>query len=204
MATIQSEIIEPVERFMGTDYQDIYKAGNGPPDHWPLEWKFILKVPGEQLPSGVKTDEPYWILHDKHSQNGVNEWKEKIEEKSVLRCSPGTQWEKIKIVLVANDTVRVETPERKDRFTYHKLGMADGRSGDSPTMLWELLKLFAKNKGFISSQNTDYNRKLPDTAKRLNAHLQKLFGINDSIYMGHYKKERGYRTKIRFSDQTCH
>ncbi|NQT56100.1 MAG: hypothetical protein HQ551_07715 [Desulfobacteraceae bacterium] len=120
----------------------------------------------------------------------------------IFFCGPETKWKDIKITLVADDMVRVKTPKGENRCTYHELGMSDKRIGDKPTMLWELLKLFAKNDGFISSMNPKYDRCLPDTAKRLNAHLKKLFGINESIYQGHYKKMKGYRTKIKFSDQT--
>jgi len=120
----------------------------------------------------------------------------------VFPCKRGTKWEDITITLIVNDTVRIETPQGEGRFTYHDLGMKDKRKGNQPTILWELVRLFAKNNGFISSQNPNYDPKLPDTAKRLNYHLQKHFGINESIYTGHYKKEKGYRTKIKFYDRT--
>ena len=123
-------------------------------------------------------------------------------EKDVFPCEPGTNWDEIFITLVADDMVRIRTPKGEGRVTYHTLKMFDIRKGDSPIMIWELLKLFAKNDGFISSMNTKYDPRLPDTAKRLNKHLKELFGINESIYKAHYKKEKGYRTKIHFSDQT--
>ena len=69
-------------------------------------------------------------------------------------------------------------------------------------MLWELFKLFAKNQGYITRTNDEYDPKLPDTAKRLNKHLQTIFNIHDSIFTDRYKTEKGYRTKIFFSDQT--
>lgn len=122
------------------------------------------------------------------------------QKKAILFCEPGTKWENITITLIADDMVRVKTPQDEGRFTYHELGLSDKRKGDKPKMIWELLKLFAEKNGFIFSQNVKYDSKLPDTAKRLNAHLKKLFGIQDSIYKAHYKKEKGYRTKIEFSD----
>jgi hypothetical protein len=45
---------------------------------------------------------------------------------------------------------------------------------------------------------------MPDTARRLNEHLQKLFGISESIYAAHYKKERGYRTRFKVFGGTYH
>ena len=124
------------------------------------------------------------------------------QEKTIFPCTLGTRWGDITITLVANNMVRIKTPQGEGRFTYHQLGMQDERAGDKPTMLWELLKLFAKNSGFISSQNPNYDPKLPDTTKRLNKHLKEFFGINETIYTGHYKKEKGYRTKIKFYDYT--
>ncbi len=120
---------------------------------------------------------------------------------TVFPCKPGTKWENITITLVANDMVRIKTPQGEGRFTYHELGLSDKRKGDEPKKaLWGLFKLFAEKNNFISRENIEYDPMLPDTAKRLNAHLKKLFGIQDSIYKGHYKKEGGYRTKIKFSD----
>ena len=124
------------------------------------------------------------------------------QEKAIFPCKPGTKWEDIIMTLGANDMVKIKTPQGEGRFTYHELGMSDKRAGDKPTMLWELLKLFAKNQGFISSQNPNYDPKLPDTAKRLNKHLKGRFRINETIYIGHYKKEKGYKTKIKFYDHT--
>ena len=86
-------------------------------------------------------------------------------------------------------------------MSYHKLGMEDKRTGDKPTVLWELLKMFIKERGFISSQNPEYDPRLPDATKRLNKHLKDLFGIEDNI-TGHYKKEKGYRLKFNVSNQT--
>ena len=120
----------------------------------------------------------------------------------IINCSHGTKWEDVKITLADDETVRIKAPLVDRLFTYHELDMNDKRSGNKPTMLWELLKQFAKNHGFITSQSAEYNPTLPNVAKRLNEHLQALFEINDSIYEGHYKKMKGYKTKIFFSDQT--
>jgi len=136
-------------------------------------------------------------IQDKQPQN-----KRREVNKPVLISKPETQWEDIIITLVSDDTVRIKTLDIEQRFNYSELGLSDKRKGDTPTILWELLKLFATMNGFISSNNSEYNATLPDTAKRLNKHLKNLFGINESIYAGHYKKEGGYRTRINFSSQT--
>ena len=125
--------------------------------------------------------------------------KEAPEQKNkVFPCEPGTKWGDVKITLTGDDTVRVKTLQGEGVFSYHQLELADGRipSGKA-TILWTLLKSFAKNNGFISPNTDDYDPKLPDTAKRLNKHLQKLFGIEESIYTDHYKKlkKTAYRSR---------
>jgi hypothetical protein len=52
----------------------------------------------------------------------------------------------------------------------------------------------------LNDYKIDYYKKLPDYTTRLNKHLQKIFGINDSIFKYHYKKYKAYITKIVFSD----
>jgi hypothetical protein len=147
-------------------------------------------------------------------------------KKEIFPCAAGTKWKDIKITLVENDTVRVETPQGKGLFTYHQLGMSDKRSGNKPTVLWFLFTQFCKNQGLISPKDPGYIDDLAKAASRLNIHLEKLFGINESIYTGHYKKLKriysdqekaphqdtkttskvprtvGYKTRIFFSDQT--
>lgn len=117
-------------------------------------------------------------------------------------CESGTKWENIKITLIDNDTIRIETPKRNGLFSYHELGMSDKRDGSKPTQIWLLLKLFAKFTGRIDSKTDKYDPKRPDIAKRLNKHLKDLFGIKESIYMYHYKTHKAYITKLVFSDQT--
>jgi len=116
---------------------------------------------------------------------------------------PGTKWDDIKITLIANDTVRIETPQGTGRYTYHELGMSDKRLGDKPKEVWETLKLFARDQGIFPQENKKVNEKnLVEKAKHLNAHLKKLFGIKESIFKYHYNKHKRYETRIFFSDQT--
>jgi len=74
--------------------------------------------------------------------------------------------------------------------------------GNKPTVLWTLLKQFCKNQGLIRSDNPKYSANLPSTAKRLNKHMRKIFQIDESIYEGHYRKLKGYKSIIFFSDKT--
>lgn len=122
------------------------------------------------------------------------------KRKPVFPVPDGTKWEDISISLLAHDMVSVKTLQDEGRFTYHTLGMVDGRKGDQPTEIWNLLKVFAVKGGYLSSGSVSIND-LPGKAKRLNSHFKKLFGINESIFTGHYKKEKGYRTRIRFDSK---
>ena len=125
------------------------------------------------------------------------------EEVKPFPCEAGTKWKDVKITLIANDTVRIETRQGKGRYTYHVLGMADKRPGDKPKGVWVTLKLFASNQGIFPQENQKVNEKnLVEKAKHLNSHLKKLFGIKERIYKHFYKKLRRYETIIKFSDQT--
>lgn len=133
---------------------------------------------------------------------------------NVFPCKPDTKWDQIKIELIDDDAVWVETPQAKGRFSYSELGMAHRRSG-KPTHIWIYLKLFATHNGNLSGEieepvkrvlwrtyQLNYNEDLPYFAKRLNSHMKKLFNIKDSIYKYHYKKYKSYITKITFSLRT--
>lgn len=130
----------------------------------------------------------------------------KPKEVKPFPCEAGTKWDDVKITLIANnDTVKIETPQGKGRYTYHELGMAHMVSGE-PKKVWHTLVLFAINQGIFPQKNYGYHesviKELPEKAKRLNIHLKELFGIEESIFKHHYKKHRRYETKIKFSDQT--
>ena len=127
---------------------------------------------------------------------------DEIRKQKIFSCKPSTKWEDVKITLVDDDVVKIETPQGGGRFSYHELGLSDRRSANKPKILWFLFKLFAQNNGCVSSTNIKYDPKLPDTAKRLNKHLQTTFDIHESIFIDHYKTKKGYKTKIFFSDQT--
>jgi hypothetical protein len=125
-------------------------------------------------------------------------------KKHILHCEKATKWEDITIILKSNEMVKITTPVGESFFTYAELDMSDKRSGDKPTLLWELLKIFAEKGGEVSSKNVVYDRRLPDTAKRLNKHMMNLFGIEESIYTGHYKSKNKYEMRIRMMSDTIH
>lgn len=117
-------------------------------------------------------------------------------------------WKDISIFMISDSACRVETPSGKKLYTFAELGMSDKRKGDRPSQLWELMQLFATTGGCITGivmggYNRQGGRKFDflSVTKRLNKHLQALFGIEDSIFERTYKQAREYRTKIKFYDR---
>lgn len=131
--------------------------------------------------------------------------QEEIPKEKILKCGPGTKWKDIHITLISDDTVEIKTPSDKERFGYQKLGLRGNREDGKPKKLWAYLTCFAKAQGVISAKTFDdpeLKKDLITYASKLNKYLQGLFGINESIYKGHYKKKMRYDTKIMFSDAT--
>jgi len=128
----------------------------------------------------------------------------KKNSSSLLPCPQGTKWNDIKITLTSKDQVRIKTPEGEKTLHYAAIGMEDGRSPENKKRIWALLILFAENNGEIDldkikenkhifgNPNKDSEKQLFDkfmsATKELNKHLKNVFGINDSIYLGSYKK----------------
>ena len=192
-------------KLVTADFAKVYKWP--PKNNYLEEWRFIVKFKNAELNADIRTDEPHVVLWEREPQAREipnDKYKSNNPEKiKPFPCEAGTKWEDVKITLIASDTVRIETPNGKGRYTYHELGMADKRPGDKPKEVWETLKLFASNQGIFPQENQKVNEKnLVERAKHLNAHLKKLFGIKERIYKHFYKKLRRYETKIKFSDQT--
>lgn len=193
--------------FFCPSFENVYKTG--PEYRFRHEWFFLWKNLQDEFPDFVDGNNSWSLFPAKLKKN-----KPKTSGKNgMFLCIEGTTWEDIRITLIDNEMVRVETPSKKGRFTYHQLGMQDKRRGDQPTQLWALLVLFAKNQGVISLQDYELSKDrlykagsnktvLFDCAKRLNSHLKELFGIEESIYKAHYRKKRRYDTRIVFSDRT--
>jgi len=125
----------------------------------------------------------------------------KKNSSSLLPCNSGTDWKDITITLTSKDQVRIKTQQGEKRYNYAQIGMQDDRNTENKIRIWILLMLFASNKGDIDSKVMQDNEKIFEgsgkqepfqtfmtAAKELNKHLKNFFGINDSIYIGHYKK----------------
>lgn len=186
---------------------EVYKTS--PPDRFlSLQWIFTRthqsSEKGEYISYRNKMKEKCWVLYP--SGKDMPEQLPKGTDASILRCAPGTKWNRIKITLLSDDVIKIDTPHLSGRrFHYAELGFKDGRSGGDPSKLWTYLKAFAREHGCISPTSTsDSNakEKLVVYASKLNKHLQNLFGIKGNIYEEPYKNKHQYKTKIFFSDET--
>lgn len=116
-------------------------------------------------------------------------------------CDPGTTWDQVTFILKGDDLVYVKTPKGEARVRYDSLKFADRRRGDKPKEIWRIFELFAKQSGEISRENPQYDRYLADKASDLNKHMQKVFSIKESIFTGHYRKMRQYKTRFAIRDE---
>ncbi|MGD8389839.1 MAG: hypothetical protein PVG49_22015 [Desulfobacteraceae bacterium] len=157
------------------------------------EWDLVAVGQGERL--------PYWA-------DPVFEqlWPVEEEERSILRCPPGTEWKEIKFTLLSHEMIFVETPAGAGRFTYHELGLSDKRKGDQALAAWTVLGKLCIGHGSASAQDikaTVQKKSEPkDIIRRLNDKLQGLFGIQGERAVTWDRESRGYKSRIFLSNKT--
>jgi len=142
------------------------------------------------------------------ANNGLSMEKSKKQDNlsakkslSLFPCVPGTKWEDITITLISYDQVKIKTPSGEERYSYAEIGMASKKNTETKKRIWKVFMLFAiKNRiididtiqkvehTFQGSGKQDPYQIFITATKELNKHLKDLFGIEDSIYVGHYKK----------------
>jgi len=191
-------------------FESVYKI-QPIPGNWREDWRVSLS----RDPDIISTlNGPYYVLfpsankaikEGKRLEDGsrkVIENSDAIEKKppSLLPCDPGANWEDISITFTSNDQVRIKTPQGEERYNYAQIGMASKKNTETKTRDWVLLRLFAENYGAMNSEDIDKYKNIFQGAgkdpyktfmnqtKLLNKFLKNLFGINHSIYIGHYKK----------------
>jgi hypothetical protein len=140
---------------------------------------------------------------------------ERIEEPLTARAQkplelvPGTTWEDIYFSLKSNELVHVRTPAGESRLMFSDLGFQDKRKGDKPNKTtWVFFLVLAVCQGDTRNESDKIKKhisqadmaKFSERARRLDAHLKKVFGINESIYKGHYRKFNGYVTRFNIQD----
>jgi hypothetical protein len=175
------------------------------PDTGSVDFK-NFDFPKEEL---AKTEEALALRH-KTFQETVQPTEQQIEtlekHESFLPVPEGIKWEDITITLSSNEHIKVSCNDKEERFTFGELGFTDKRKGDKLTKLWIYLKEIIKHGGDLTWKNTsEYNDQLVKDASRLNIHLKKLFGIEDNIYTGHFRKKNadgmtGYQLRFTTID----
>lgn len=125
----------------------------------------------------------------------------KMQSALPFPCNDAVKWEDVSFVLKSDTLVYVKTPKGEARVEYNMLEFVDRRSGDKPNeTTWPLFQAFARLNGEISKESQHYIRNISDRASDLNTHLKRIFGIKESIYTGHYKKEWKYKTRFKIRD----
>ncbi len=104
---------------------------------------------------------------------------------------PDTKWEDITLTMLDDHKrVQVKTPAGAKLFQYYDLGFQNKRTG-TENRLWEFLVKLCSGYGFKK-----WDDHLKKDASRCNLYMQEIFGIKDSIYKGHYRKQRRYVPKF--------
>jgi hypothetical protein len=103
-------------------------------------------------------------------------------------------------LLPAKDKFMVKTPLGRRYYDHIELGLFDARKkSKGPNKLWKFLTLLAKRDGFFSLEGVQKFEILSSNAKRLDAHLRKLFKINNRIYEARCDRIGGYKAKFKIS-----
>ncbi len=112
------------------------------------------------------------------------------------------EWSNITIELVSEDSILVKAPDFKTkRFNYTDLGMRDGRKGDLPNQLWDMIKYLAMNNGILPTDEISFRSrgKIEKTIQRLRSHFRTVFGI-EGMPINRYSKKHGYVTQFNIKD----
>jgi hypothetical protein len=167
------------------------------------DWAIFPCNTGDDLPETMILKEYSWLLYERKRAAFALPKKPTCRE-----LASGCDWGDIKITLKSNETVKIRGSLGEYSFTYAELELSDMRTVDKPTKLWDYLVAFCHHQGFlspnlVSGRNRELVRQnLTTYASRLNKYLQNLFGITESVFAGSYKKNKGYKMKILFSDET--
>jgi hypothetical protein len=114
------------------------------------------------------------------------------------------KWNEVKITFISKDSLKITAREKKETFTFSQIGFEDKRKGDLPNKLWELLYLFAENKGIIDwSSDTSENlkRNMITNINRLSKQLKIIMQLKENPFYP-YKQFKNYKSKFEISDKS--
>jgi hypothetical protein len=101
-----------------------------------------------------------------------------VEQPMVLFPTPaGATWAMLRVRFIDGHRVAVSVGGEAQTFNYTQLGMADGRNGN-PTKQWELLRVFARNRGTLTWGSKGASRDNQKRKDKLADDLKAFFRID--------------------------
>jgi hypothetical protein len=107
---------------------------------------------------------------------------------------PGARWEEVSIRFITQHQVHIRVRGAADTYEHTQMGMANKRN-DLPTKQWELLQLFAENRGELTWNSPGADRRHEHRRLILARELRSFFGIEDDPF-DHLPRGRGWRTRF--------
>lgn len=113
---------------------------------------------------------------------------------NIFPTPAGTSWSDITIRFTDGQTVMLKCKDVTMAATYSDMGMSNIRTGQ-PTVLWELLRLFAESHGVIDWRSSAADLRLKKRKDRLCQTLKDVFQLQDNPIIW---DERAKQYKTRF------
>lgn len=113
---------------------------------------------------------------------------------NIFPTPAGVTWGDITIRFTDGQTVMLKCKDVTMAATYSDMGMSNIRSGQ-PTLIWELLRVFAENHGIIDWRSRASDARLKKRKDRLCQTLKKIFQLEDNPIVW---DERVKQYKTRF------
>lgn len=113
---------------------------------------------------------------------------------NIFPTPAGVTWGDITIRFTDGQTVMLKCRDITMAATYSDMGMSNIRSGQ-PTLIWELLRVFAENHGVIDWRSGEASSRLKKRKDRLCHALREIFQLQDNPIIWD-EKAKQYKTKI--------
>lgn len=113
---------------------------------------------------------------------------------NIFPTPSGATWGDITISFTDGQTVILKCKDITMAATYSDMGMSNIRSGQ-PTLIWELLRIFAENHGIIDWRSSAADSRLKKRKDRLCQTLKEIFQLEDNPIVWD-KKAKQYRLRL--------
>jgi hypothetical protein len=97
---------------------------------------------------------------------------------SGLSLPPGTGWCDVRIRFLDGESVTIFVGEVQKTVNYSEMGFNDGRNG-KPNLQWKLLRAFAKDRGLLSWESPEADKRNQKRREHLARALKAYFGLPD-------------------------